>query len=102
MLLGIIDILHFLVLGFRLYSVWELPINSRPRHFLFEKRMTYDVRWGLLIFCVAVLMVWDSSDTEEVPYLLQAATFVVSKVHDSYVGDFGYIIIDSLVYDIVI
>ena len=48
-MLGIIDILchgdrgvlYFLVLEFRLYSVWELPIFFRLRYFLFKKCMTY-------------------------------------------------------------
>ena len=56
-MLGIIDILcrgvlYFLVLVFRLYSVWNLPISLRLR--LFSLRKVYDICWGLLILCVMV------------------------------------------------
>ena len=56
-MLGILDILcrgvlPFLLLGFRLYSVWELPVFLRLRLVLLRK--VHDVCWGLWIFCVVV------------------------------------------------
>ena len=54
---GIIDILCrgvscLLLLGFRLHSVWDLPIFLGLRLFLLRK--VHDVCGGLLIFCVVV------------------------------------------------
>ena len=56
-MLGIIDILcrgvlYFLLLKFRLCSVWDLPMFLRLQLVSFRK--VHDLCWGLLIFCVVV------------------------------------------------
>ena len=64
-MLGIIDILcrgvlYFLLLKFRLYSVWDLPMFLRLQLVSFRKVQdlcwgkVHDVCWGLLILCVVV------------------------------------------------
>ena len=85
-MLGIIDtlcrgVLHFLLLGVRLYSVWDLPMFLRLQLVSFRK--VHDLCWGLLIFCVILCLlkfrlysVWD------LPMFLRLQLFSFRRVHD--------------------
>ena len=111
-MLGIIHtlcrgVLYFLLLGYRLYSVWDLPIFFRLR--LVSLRVVHDVSRGLLIFSVVVYYIscfCSAIFCMGLAYLFKTATgfgvvhdvcwglltFSVVVYYISYFWNFGYIL----------